>query len=266
MILNSRYDATLNGHSLSDVAEEIIIRDIIEEPPKVDRQTDKRALRHGYRVSGVIRRSLSVRIVYNVRAYDESRRAEILDSIARWAGDGGWLTISTRPMLRLYVRPEDFPSLSSSLKWTEDLSLTLTAYEQPYWEERLPAVLSAQTAPDGDGYAFSGALNPRGTVQAVPVTLTMTNTGGAALTNLTITAADTSIVLERLSVQPGEAVAIAYTDDDILTITGGGASILSARTAESSDELLIRPGQENPITITSDAPVSGTVEARGRWR
>lgn len=265
MIMQSRYDAALNGLSMSDIAEEILIRDIVERPPKVDQQVTHRALRHGSRVSGVIRRSLSVEIIYNVRAYAESRRAEILDMVARWAIGGGWLTISTRPLLRLYVRPEVYPSASSSLKWTEDLMLTLTAYEQPYWEERMPAALAVEAVQDGDSYAFSGTINPRGTVPAVPVTLTLTNTGAAALTQLTITAADTRITLEGLSVQPGESVAISYTDDDILAITGGGASILSARTAESSDELLIRPGHPNPISVTADAPLTGRIEARGRW-
>lgn len=259
------YEAMLNGVPMTDIAEEIIVRDIVEMPPKVERQISNRALRHGSRISGVIRRSLSVQIVYNVREYDTERRAEILDAIASWAGSGGWLTISTRPYSRLFVRPENYPGLESTLKWTDDLTMTLTAWEQPYWEDRLPISLSVAAAQDGDAYAFSGTLKPRGTVQSVPVTFALTNAGSAVLTKLTVSAAETSIVLEGLSVQPGKTVTIAYTDDDILTITGDGVSILSARTAESSDELLIRPGHSNLITIVADAPVSGTVEARGRW-
>ena len=259
----SRYDVTLNGVPLSDLAEEIIIRDIVEKQPKTDRQEAKRALRYGSRISGVLRRALPVQIVFNVRAYDEERRAEILDAVAAWAGSGGWLTISTRPFLRLYVQPEEYPALNSSLKWTEDLTMTLTAYAQPYWEELLPAVLDVQTDEAND---FSGTISTRGTVDAVPLTAELTNAGDAPLTTLHIAANSTFFDLTGLSVQPGESVRIFYTDEDVLIIRGGENSILHSRTAESSDELLIVPGRDNAVEITADAPLTGTISARGRWR
>lgn len=252
-----RFDAAMNGQSLAALAPEIIVRDICEQVAEVDATTVRRANRTGQRVSDKFRTALSVRIVYNIRAYDIVRRTQIRDMIADWAGDGGWLTINTRPNQRLYVHVVNPTAVDSALKWTQDLTMTLTAYERPYWEDQLPvSVMTTDT----------GTLYPAGTVRDTYVECDVLNIGDSDLTALKLTCGDTHITLEGISVPTGERVVIAYTDDDLLTITAAGVSALGNRTADSSDDLMAYTRKSNVISATGDQSVSAVFTARGRWR
>jgi hypothetical protein len=122
-----RYDAVLNGKSLGHIAPSIIVRDIDEKSAKMDTKTVQRAIRPGMRVTQQRRQSLEIVLHCNVRAYGGADRAQILDEIADWVQDGGWLEISTRPGKRLRVTPTGLPSVGSSLNWTGNIDLTFTA-------------------------------------------------------------------------------------------------------------------------------------------
>lgn len=251
-----RFDAYLNGVSFAQLDPAIILCDIVEKPPKEDRDEAKRALHPGTRISSRTRRSLPVELIFCIREYDIQARARVMDKVAEWAGDGGWLTVNTRPGQRLYVTPE-LPALGSSLKWTEDITLTLTAYERPYWEQQWPTTAIITE---------SGSLCPTGTFPTAYVECDVTNTGDADLTILTLTCADTFITLEGLAVPHGEHVKVHYTDDDIFRITAAGASALANRTAESHDDLIAFARRSNAIAVAADQPVSAVFSARGRYR
>lgn len=270
------FDAHLDGVSMSSLADEIIIRDIVEQPPTEDRQTAKRSLHAGTRLISSVRRTLPVQIVYVIRAYDPARRAEIADLIAGWAGKGGNLTISTRPGKHLNVSTADMPRVGSSLKWAEDLTLTLTAYEQPYWEDVDPVTLSVPdtTIPEGsEYYYFEGYYQASGNVGKIPATCALMNKSTSdPLTYLKIVFPDsnTFIELSGMQVKPNGRLWIGYDSNDILTITGQTEtnpyeSLLKYRTAESSDDLLAVTGDFAECRIYSDAPVSGMLYIRGRW-
>lgn len=252
-----RFDAYLSGVSFAQLDPAIILRDIEEMRPDEEREEARRAIHPGMRISARVRRSLSVRLIFCVREYDVAARARVLDKIAEWAGDGGWLTINSRPGQRLYVIPDSLPALGSSLRWTEDMEMTLTAYERPYWEQQWPTVVSI---------ADSGNIRPVGTLPEAYVECEATNTGDGALTTLTLTCGDTAITLEGLDVPAGERVSIAYTDRDVLQITAAGASALANRTAESHDDLIARTRQDNAIAVSADQPVTAIFRARGRYR
>ncbi len=130
-----RFEAQLNGNKFSDIAPELILRDIVESPAEVDVSKVRYANRPGQRVSSIVRTSLSVRLVYVIRSRDIQRRMEIRDLIVAWAANGGTLKVNTRPGKMLRVICETSPMLESSLRWTQDLSLTLTAYSIPYWQD-----------------------------------------------------------------------------------------------------------------------------------
>lgn len=252
-----RFDAYLNGVSFAHLDELILLRDINELPPQEDVQQTRRGLHPGTRITSRVRRSLSLRLVYNVREYDITARARVLDKIAAWAGNGGWLTINSRPGQRLYVVPEDLPSMGSSLKWTDDMEMTLTAYERPYWEQQWPVVSTI---------TFTGNIIPLGTLPEAYVECDVTNTGDDALTSLTLSCDATKIALEGLNVPPGEHVTISYTDTGLMQIMAAGASALANRTAESSDDLIAIAKKKNGIAVLADQSVSATFKARGRFR
>ena len=272
------YDVTLNGVSMSSLADEIVIRDIVELAPEIDRQTAKRALHAGTRVTSTVRRSLSVKVVYVVRAYEGVRRAEILDQIAAWCAGGGLMTINTRPGKRLFVQPADTPRLDSSLKWADDLSLTLTAYEQPYWEdeEAVSVSVSSQWVEAQGQHFFAGVIRPAGNVPRVPLTLMLYNTSKTdPLTHIKIVSEDTFMEFEGLNLAPGTlfggSISVSYTQNDVQQITNIMAqspeeiSLLKYRTAESSDDLLVSSGKDNQLYVYADQPFWGKIDARGRW-
>ena len=250
------FDAAINGQSLSAISPELLLLDVIERPAKEEKQTEARALRPGLRLSHRTRQSLSVELVLMIRDWNVRRRAAVMRSVAEWACGGGWLTVNTRPGERLRVTADEPPSIGSAAAWTEKISVILTAYERPYWESDE----ATKTTVTG-----SGTIRfPGGTGDSV-VEANATNTSANALTTITFACGGTSITLNGLNVPAGGSVSIAYTDDDIMTITADGASALHCRTAESDDDLRAAPNEDISISDSADQTVSATFSARGRW-
>lgn len=265
-----RFEATLNGGKFSSIAEEVLLRDIVEQPATEDVTLARRANRPGQRLSAKTRTALSVRLVYNIRSRDIARRAEVRDLVAKWARDGGMLEINTRPGKHLYVVADVPPALDSSLKWTQDLSLTLTAYEQPYWVDNIPAEAYVDTALKSDGsgdYTSSFAsLTIGGTVDFVPVNCTVTNVGNTALTRVKIEVNNTHIELSGMSVDPGGVIMIEHVRGIVMiyNLMDSAVTYLYARTPQSSDELLGKVGYNN-VNIESDSMVSVALYGAGWW-
>lgn len=278
------YDVTLRGASMSEVDDAIIIRDIVEMQPTEDRHDTKRAMHAGTRAASVIRRTLPIKVVYVIREYDSTKRAEIMGKIVQWVGTGGELTISTRPGKRLFVKPDKTPHLESSLKWTEDLELTLTAYEQPYWEDAAEttnpksdsgsAYVNSVWSEAHQKYVAATVIDVPGNVEKVPVCVSFYGNGDDPVTHIKLVADDTFFELEGIEVGPGMfggLVMIDYDNEstmfDTLRIYDiyNDVSLLAKRTAESNDDLLVRCGHTNQLYAYADAPVAVTFSTRGRW-
>lgn len=265
-----RFEATMNGAKFSSIAEEVILRDIVEQPATVDTALSRIAGRPGQRLSAQTRTALSVRLVYNIRSRDIARRSAVRDLVAKWARDGGMLEINSRPGKHLYVVADAAPALDSSLKWMQDLSLTLTAYEQPYWVDNIPAESYVDTALKNDGsgdYASSFAsLTIGGTVDFVPVNCTITNVGSKTLTRVKIEVNNTHIELSGMSVDPGGVIMIEHIRGILMiyNLMDSAITYLYARTPQSSDELLGKVGYNN-VNIESNSMVSVALYGAGWW-
>lgn len=270
------YDASINNVSIHTLAEEIILRDIVENPADMDIQTAKRAMHAGTRETSRTRRKLDIDLVLVIYTQDSRRRNEVCSLIAEWANAGGWLTVNTRPGLRLHVRPTKLPAQGSALRWQEDITLTLTAFEQPYWEDEADtARINLNTVWDETSgiYVESNIIKPSGNIGKVPVTCFAYNMGDAALTHLKIVVDDTMMEFKNMDIEGGGVFggwfSLGYTDDDILQIKNlrddDDSSLMRYRTAESSDDLLARCNVNNQIHVYSDSTVNITFYARGRW-
>lgn len=219
------------------------------------------------------RTALSVRLVYVIRAYDPVKRAAIRDKIAEWAGNGGTLEINTRQGRRLSVEMDTPPALDSSLKWTQELSLTLTAYNVPYWTSTTRASVSVHMQDETTGlYYLNEVMTPDGGLEDVPVTLQLLNNSeDTPLTNIIISCGDTFVELTNIDVQPGTPLIFRYSQglleivDMFKASSGENISLLRNRTAESSDELLMKANQQNQVKIQSNVPLSGIMIMNARW-
>lgn len=259
--MNTRYALWLNGQGLHDLDERILITDIQESAPRMQTSTVANARYDGLRVTRRTRQSLSVTISFLVREYDTARRKELCARVCAWADQGGKLTLSDRPGQYLQVHCDTPPAVTSALRWTDPLTMVFTAWEQPYWQNEFPTSvhqeIPAQTA-------TTLTILPRGSASCCFLEATLSNPGSAAVTSLTVSTGNTMFHLaDPALIAPGTSLTIGYDTNGFLTILSGGVSMLHARSADSSDDLLLTPGQANQVTITADQFIAATLKARG---
>lgn len=250
-------DCALNGVPLSAVDHTIVVTDVQELPARQDEIAFRPAGRSGAFLQHRYRRSLEIRVLFQIREYDLARRKAICTQVAQWAEKGGFLTLGDRPGQRLRVVCPDSPVLPSSLKWTQPLSLSFVSQGAPFWESEQPARVTVSAA-------APGTLRPGGCSLPVPVDVQATNLTGSTVSEVTFTCGDTFIALTGLSWPSGAALEIGH-EAGRLFIRQSGESILHARTPRSSDDLLIPGGQASEVQIDCAQAVSATFCARGVW-
>lgn len=264
------FEANLGGVDFTSLASEIVLLDIVEEPAQMDTQTVPRALGDGMIRTVNRRKSLSVRIVYQIRTQDVVRRAEVRDLVTAWAMKGGALKVNTRPGKMIQVVMDTAPALESSMKYDADLSLTLTAYAVPYWQDADATMFEVNTALLASGENWQADIFKVGGQTDTPLAATLIVGGENNLTHLSITCNNSLMVLDGMDIAPGKAIFISYNDQGVLEILDffnfdGDNSLAKYRTADSTDDLRAVPNVDNQILISADAALTGSLSTRGRW-
>lgn len=282
----SLFDVTIGSVALSTLSDKIYIRDIIEEPYEEEIFKASKAYYAGQRVSKKVRRALSVRVVFVVRERNPQKRAEIFDSIASWAESDRTLYVNYRTITRVtesgYTYTEgrrlsrvvvtEPPAITSANKWTQDVAITFTAFDVPYWEDESKYMYSfaANTLDIFSRYQYSGNIYNRGTAES-PVTMRITNDSSSQLQSMNIRCGNSWFYFEKLDIDPGAGLEIDYdSDSGILQIlerrSDGllGANKMPCRTAESQDDLMISPGAVS-VQVSANVAVSGYFYCRGRY-
>lgn len=252
--MSNRFTCAMNGVAPESLDPAIRVTDLTEMSPRMRVQTQP-AAGHGLRVLKQVRESLTVRISLIIAEYDPAARREALQKLNAWAARGGWLTVSDRPGQRLRIDYCTLPAMCA-LGWTDEIQLECTAYTVPFWEavtENAAAVTSG------------GVLTLPGSAEDCPVSCDVVNTGGGALTTVTLTCGGTSMTFEGLEIQPGEFLRVSATGGGVLSATAGDVSVLMRRTAGSHDLLLADAGASTAVAVTADQSVSATFRARGRY-
>lgn len=282
----SLFDVTIGSVALSTLSDKIYIRDIIEEPYEEEIFKASKAYYAGQRVSKKVRRALSVRVVFVVRERNPQKRAEIFDSIASWAESDRTLYVNYRTITRVtesgYTYTEgrrlsrvvvtEPPAITSANKWTQDVAITFTAFDVPYWEDESKYMYSfaANTLDIFSRYQYSGNIYNRGTAES-PVTMRITNDSSSQLQSMNIRCGNSWFYFEKLDIDPGAGLEIDYdSDSGILQIlerrSDGllGGNKMPCRTAESQDDLMISPGAVS-VQVSANVAVSGYFYCRGRY-
>lgn len=252
----SRYNVWLNGVSLAGINPQIYVSDISYRAVEINRDNAHRAGNHGtYRGNEYIE-SLHVDVLFQIESYGTAERQELLQQVAAWARKGGWLETSDRPYKRLYVVCDVYPSINSAMRWLDTITMTFSAYELPFWQEKIPNTVSVTAAADTDG---SAKLFCQG---YFPANLEAEITPGASIETLSISVAGKTMAFDGLT--DAGKIKISYTDDrNILTVTQGDTSVLDKRTAASADDLPLVPGEYNTITVHGSAALSAVFSVRG---
>lgn len=250
-----RHEAILNGIALSSLHPDIYILDISYPPPAIQTETFAVAKRDGARVRRQYIEKNTATIQMMVRAYDVKQRQQICADIARWARAGGTLETNDRPGQRLRCICETAPTISSALKWTDPVTVTFSAYENPYWEEKIPAAVTLT------GSSASGTLYVPGDAGITFIEGIIT--ANAALSSVTIQAGNDALTLSGLSIASGGSIVISYNEEMIQSIKTGTTSLLDKRTG--ADDLRAVCGGTTAVSISASASVTAQLKARGRW-
>jgi hypothetical protein len=242
-----RFEAINGGAKFSEIAEEVILLDIIEDPAEMNVQTSPLAGGPGMLVSSATRKSLTVRLVYVIREMDPVRRAELRDKVARWAYQASLLEINTRPGKCLSAKAYIPTAQGSSLRWTDELSLTFTAYELPYWFDSQISMIECTT----DDFKLTGAraITPTGADVPIPISCYVTVMGSEKLTDLLLRVGNTKLQMRGLNIASGSMLMVESLTGHDLTIrdVSTGQSYLGTRTEDSSDALMALPNVPNPL-------------------
>lgn len=245
--MSTRYQVWLDGLPMHGLDPAIIVTDIMEETASMDVVTHPKASGDGLHVAKRTRQSLSVVVRFCIYEYSVTRRKAVMQQIVAWAKAGKYLSINDRPDQRLRVEVDELPTIASAMKWTQELSVTFTAYAMPYWEDEEATTVSVANGGTSSVYV-------PGDADRAVVNATITPTA----TTVTVQAGNTSITLEGVT----KAVEISHGDDGILRIVSGGEGIMAARAPESDDELTVTPGATNDFGVSGGTAV---FSVRGVW-
>lgn len=254
-----RYEVWLNGVALSDIDSRILILDIEHSDPVVERKQSRIAGRNGLFTDDLYIGPRSVTITFQLRAYDTQDKQIACQAIEQWAMQGGKLETSDREGQGLMCVCDAPPHVVSVKNWLDTHSVTFTAYSYPFWQENIPNTLTLS------GTAVNGStMRINGTAKRAYVNVFATPSSGT-LTSLTVTANDSTMTLQGISVGSGNTLEISYDDNMILRIKSGNTSYLNKRTPASSDDLIAKCGEENTFSFSANTPVQITFSVKGAW-
>lgn len=257
--VESRTRVWLNGIGLQDIDPAIIVLDVSYQSPQIDTQTAEHARYNGARVLRQKFGSTSVNIQFEVHEYSPSIRQSIVDRVTAWAMSGGVLTTDDRPGRRLTVICTNPPTVSSVERWTGRITVSLSAIDNPFWQDNEPTLLiMSGTNEEGNLYAPGAAADPFVEVEVKP---------SGTLTSATLTAGDTSIILSGLSIPSGKTLSLYYDERQTLHIErlDTGASMLNKRTAASDDDLMIPYNKFSRCSFTTNVQSTVTFKVRGLY-
>lgn len=245
----SRYDVYLNNIALSFLHPALKVLNIEYQDPQIDVSTAEIATRPGAYVTRQNITSAAVTVSFELHIYSTQARRAALDSVIAWAMQGGTLEASDREDQQLHVICTDLPAMTAKA-WTEPLSLTFTAHETPFWQDK-----TAATSDNGSIYV-PGNVPPAIARAQVDAVLTATED----LTECSLTVNSNTIYLSGLSLEQGDTITISH-ENGILSIRSGQTSLLDKRTG--ADDLLAVCGEWN--TFYTDGDVTAEISIRGLW-
>lgn len=270
-----RFDATNGGGKFSEIADEVVLLDIIEQPAETDVQTVDFAGGHGMRVGNVRRKSLSVQLVYTINTQDPAKWAAAHDKVVQWAVKADSLTVSTRPGKKLTGKFYIPPAMGSVLRWTQELTITFTAYGVPFWQDT--SSLVSKFISRGESTQFTCLC----TADSVPVQASISNDGTEMLTEVILNVGHTKLHLQGLQLDPapdsgdgmvqvdalqiGSLTGHDFTIKTLGTGSSGGESYLHTRTPDSSDVLLADTREPTPVYFWADQPATCWLTCTRWW-
>lgn len=253
--MTHNFEAYMNGIRLTSLGG-IYITDISHRPAQMEVSTTPLARTHGEHILESKWSRAQVVIEFILLGSTPMARQEKCQAIAAWAKEGTLIT-SDRPFQQLKCICTDPPKIDSAMDRAARLTMEFTAYEDPFWEDELPAtVILSGTEASGTLFVPGNADSAAVEIEAAPV--------GGTLNDLSLTVNGSSIILENLGATALNPLKISYSHK-LQKITVGEISALGKRTAASADDLIARCGIPNAISMTADTAAFVRFIVRGKW-
>lgn len=253
----------LNGLDPRDIDPAVVVVDIIEHAPSVERKILEIAGQNGSRVTKTRLGSLRVSVRFELHDLDPARRRHLCRELAKWATPGGYLTLGDRPGQRLRVVCDAPPVIGSTMGWTQPVTVGFTAWDTPFWEDE--QAVSVQSAAAAEGTLY---LRPTGDLPT-PVEAEFRNVSRSVIDVLGFSDGVRNIRLTGLGMRPGEVLVVEHDERALIRMMlrgeGGERSVLALRAAESDDDVIIDGQRTARISFKADAEVLAYFSARGRW-
>jgi hypothetical protein len=255
----SRYDAYMDGIALSSLHADLAVLDIGYEPPSITAATSRHAVNSGVYYGSRYVEQGHCTITFELHIYNPQERQQACQAVARWA-QGRVLKVSDRPGQHLNVVCEQYPVITSALRWTDSLSVSFVTDALPFWEDDADTIISLTNTSRSGQISVPGNVPPdicRARVNAV-------FKAGEAFTALRVTAGDTSIGISGIEGAQNTQITFSHDENGILGIKlGTSTSLLSKRTSNSSDDLLLDCGKKSTVSINRNGTC--TIRVKGLW-
>lgn len=250
----------LNGVQLDSIDSRIIIKSVEEGAGKESISAVSRASGSGQRITGRRRDTLDIVVKFslNIDEADMQERSEALEAVNRWASAGGLLTLNYKPGRQIRVILAQAPGAGDPWEWTNVYSLTFRAYGVPYWEDAAGASVRQQGVSSG-----SLTLGVNGSAETV-MDVSFKNTSGSTVNTFSVTAGGKTIALTGLGLANNATLTIDHDENGLIRMKIGSTSVLDKRTAESADDLTVKPGA---VSVSFTAGGAGTIQVtcKGRY-
>jgi len=254
MIMRER--AALGGTQLDSLDTSIVIQSIDTGVPHENIGAVGRMGRYGQRITEQHTETQDVTIVFGIDKpkTDLSGRREVFDKVIKWAEGCGWLTVNYMSGRRIWIDKAILPSAGDLREWTNDFTLIFRAYCMPYWQDA------------EDTTSSNGSISVPGTKETA-MEAEITNVGLFTIDEMDVQAGDSHFYFDGLGLEPAEKLEIKHDSEGRLTIQiydgTNRRSAYAKRTAESDDELWVKPGTRS-ISVSSEN-TSHTFSVKGRW-
>ena len=261
MILKRR--VALGGVQLDSLDSRILITGIDEAAGKETISAVSTGAGNGQRITGRRRDTLDVTVKFalKIRNDDMAARSTLLDTVNRWACNGGTLTVGHRSGKQLKVVLAQAPGGGDQYSWSNEFTMIFRAYGLPVWED---ATATTKTLTQDDEGTDTIAM-PGSTYTNADVTVQSKCGSGNSTDAVSVTINGTTMSFTGLDMSNNTYLVIDH-------VLSGGIYVLRARVGTTSvlgkktgdDEFILKPGN-NTISYTADSDVIVTVSAKGRY-
>lgn len=252
--MRQQMDCAINGISFRSLSSCLFLQQITEKV-----QVSEQAVNwpgYGQRLLAPPRHEkLTVTVSFMIKHRDPGLRQRIIDRINEWAAEG-WLTVYRRPGQRIYVICTQ-PAVQNMPRWSDDLQIVLTAYNEAYWQAAIPV----QSTIDGSTRTVTLYVNGN---HPCCLEAEVQNMSGHTIDSLSLSANGRTLAFTGLGLADGDKLAVYYDTRHLLHADINGNGRLGCRSAGSDDAIILLPGS-NSVSFQAGGNCSTVLSARGEW-